>query len=741
MRCLAAFFILILSLQPLRAETPWDAAALIRAETGRIERLLYRAPSPSRDDDIAVRLALIETTWSNVVTLFEAGDGAAIAAALASYGEKVRQGEGSGAARWRQLLWGRILIGGRTRLFDTMAANEVEAATSWLTIRDYARASGDTAAALALQAFGEGALSAPAARQTVEAELLTVAASELRFALTHAAGNAKKGFATQYAGDLGRIEGMVTYLKDNLAAEIGSGGMAVLATALERAQTDPGAITEIQAQLAGYAPVRLSPEERARRATLLRRFMALVSEEYLKGVRGGVVRIPFEYNEARMFRDRAAMILADLAPQMNDAAAAKLGTLLSRIRSEIEAKGEGVEPLVTGALALIDAEFGAVSGSGGVAIAFDQAASALEELGLMAQAGDWDGAEMKRLEAYSWFDPDIEQRLVPRAPAMAMRLEARFWEGTAGAPGLGALIARKQDGAALTQEIAAISDDLGAARAQIEIQLSALGAMLQSAGIIFREGLEAVLILAALVAALRAEGEAPARFRAPIAGAVLLALAASFALWAGARWLFSISTLTREALEGSTALIAAVVLVTLVMGLTAGGGHVTVFRARLAGVATPLSVGFLAFLVVFREGFETVLFYEALLVDAAPLPVLAGLTLGGAAALGAGWAVLASGQRLPIGVFFKATTVLLAVLAVMLTGGGIRGLQTAALVGATPVAWFPDADWLQIWFGLFPVAEPLAAQGLVLALILALPVRRWLAGLARKSSTSRLGTE
>ncbi len=85
--------------------------------------------------------------------------------------------------------------------------------------------------------------------------------------------------------------------------------------------------------------------------------------------------------------------------------------------------------------------------------------------------------------------------------------------------------------------------------------------------------------------------------------------------------------------------------------------------------------------------------------------------------------MLASGRRLPLRLFFRATTVLLATLAVMLVGAGIRGLQTAALMSATPVAWFPDADWLQLWFGLFPVAEPLAAQALVLVVLLA-PWRR-----------------
>lgn len=80
--------------------------------------------------------------------------------------------------------------------------------------------------------------------------------------------------------------------------------------------------------------------------------------------------------------------------------------------------------------------------------------------------------------------------------------------------------------------------------------------------------------------------------------------------------------------------------------------------------------------------------------------------------------MLASGRKLPLRLFFKATSILLGLLAVMLVGAGIRGLQTAALISATPVAWFPDRDWLQLWFGLYPLAEPLAAQALVVMILL-----------------------
>jgi high-affinity iron transporter len=94
--------------------------------------------------------------------------------------------------------------------------------------------------------------------------------------------------------------------------------------------------------------------------------------------------------------------------------------------------------------------------------------------------------------------------------------------------------------------------------------------------------------------------------------------------------------------------------------------------------------------------------------------VLSGLGLGTLAVLLAGWAVLGLGKRLPVGLLFKVTGALLALLSVVMTGAGMRGLQTAALLPATPVSWFPDSEVIQVWLGLFPVAEALAAQGAVL---------------------------
>ena len=709
MKLLALLSSLILFALPLHAETPWAAAEVIRSETGRIERLLYRADTPERAADIQTRL-------DHMATVAPAFGADAVRAALSDYSAKAAAGAQADTARSRQLLWATTMATARDHALAAVLAGDAAQASDWLTIRDYARASGDTAAALAVQALGAGTMQAQAAHDAVEAELLTVAASELRLALTRAHDDAAGGHQVQYAGDLGRIAGLAAYLNPNLADHLGAEGQAAFIQALTQAATDPKALDQIGALLADYTPVALSPEETLRRARLLRRFTALVWQEYGNGVRDGQITQPLEYHEAHLFRDRAAIILADLAPQMADPAqAAKLAELLTTMKTRMEAREDGVEPLVTETLALIDTAFGDEVAQGGYAAALDALPATLDELQLMAQAGDWAGADLKRLEAYSWFDPDFEQQLVPRAPSMALRLERRFWEGSASHPGLGTLIAQQQP---VADEVAAIKTDLLEARARIETPVSSLGAALQSAGIVFREGLEAVLIIAALLAAMRAEGMPTARFRRPIATGVILALLASFALWAAARWLFSLPTLAREAIEGWTALLAAAVLVWMVLGLAAGGGHVAAFRARLAGVATPWTVAMLAFLVVFREGFETALFYEALLTSTAPAPVIGGLIAGGAAALAAGWLVLASGRKLPLRLFFKATSILLGLLAVMLVGAGIRGLQTAALISATPVAWFPDRDWLQLWFGLYPLAEPLAAQALVVMILL-----------------------
>ena len=107
------------------------------------------------------------------------------------------------------------------------------------------------------------------------------------------------------------------------------------------------------------------------------------------------------------------------------------------------------------------------------------------------------------------------------------------------------------------------------------------------------------------------------------------------------------------------------------------------------GSRTRGSLAFVAFLAVYREAFETVLFSQALWLQLAPGAAPA--FLGGAACaalclVALGWLIVRGSLRLPIGPFFSATAALLALLAVVLAGQGIAALQEAGLLDVHPIA-------------------------------------------------------
>jgi high-affinity iron transporter len=146
---------------------------------------------------------------------------------------------------------------------------------------------------------------------------------------------------------------------------------------------------------------------------------------------------------------------------------------------------------------------------------------------------------------------------------------------------------------------------------------SVLFAVVNSFTIIVREGLEAVLLVAALLTYLGAIG-AQARHRRQIYAGVAAGVVASIATWFLARTLLPISGANRELLEGITALAAVVVLMYVAHWLfqkTYIHDWKEYLRTRVGGAVTRgsgIAMAALAFAAVYREGFETVLFYQAL---------------------------------------------------------------------------------------------------------------------------------
>ena len=227
----------------------------------------------------------------------------------------------------------------------------------------------------------------------------------------------------------------------------------------------------------------------------------------------------------------------------------------------------------------------------------------------------------------------------------------------------------------------------------------------QSLVIILREGLEAILIIGALAAFLSKAGAGERKREMGIG--VLLAVAASLATAALFATALKSFLASREVVEGVTMLVAAGVLFWVSYWLVSKievkkwQGFISGKMKRALGSGSRYALGAVAFLAVYREGFETVLFYVALFVSSEK-------TLGAAAAITAGivlgLAILSLvyvlinrySVRLPLKPFFGGTSALLYVMAFSFAGQGVAELQEAGYIPATPLEWFPSLPALPV---------------------------------------------
>jgi high-affinity iron transporter len=239
-----------------------------------------------------------------------------------------------------------------------------------------------------------------------------------------------------------------------------------------------------------------------------------------------------------------------------------------------------------------------------------------------------------------------------------------------------------------------------------------LGALL----ILLREGLEALLIVIAMIAFLRKAERTDALPYVHAGWAS--ALAAGGLTWAAATYLVDISGASREITEGFAAIFAALVLLTVGVWMhqkSLAGRWQAYVREKLTHALNKRSLAFLfvlSFVTVYREVFETVLFYAALWNENNGVYLLAGLLTGIVILTIIAAVMLRTTRRLPIAKFFAASSALVAVLSVVLTGKGIAALQEAGMLNVTPVS-APRIDLL----GIYPSQQTLIAQMAVILLI------------------------
>jgi high-affinity iron transporter len=242
--------------------------------------------------------------------------------------------------------------------------------------------------------------------------------------------------------------------------------------------------------------------------------------------------------------------------------------------------------------------------------------------------------------------------------------------------------------------------------------------------ILFREGVEAVLLIAILLGSLAA-GSA-ANYKRPLGLGVLAAIVASGITWVLATLVIDIAPVNRELLEAITALFAVVVLIGVSFWLVQRLEHkrrMEFMRSRTAAAiaagSTAAFVG-LGFTAVYREGFETVLFYQALSLFAAGLGLWVWLGIAAAvvALAGVGYAILGLGKKLPLKPMLITGASVLLLLSVAFAGNAVRSLQDADVLSITPVhgGWARLPVFVAELTGIHPTRQGLITQAVLLAI-------------------------
>ncbi len=289
---------------------------------------------------------------------------------------------------------------------------------------------------------------------------------------------------------------------------------------------------------------------------------------------------------------------------------------------------------------------------------------------------------------------------------------------------------------ALRQQVAAPNQasQVSASIALLETQLKQAEALLNAGNlsdtaifsasfiILLREGLEALLVVLVLLTVLkRAQRKDALRY---VHLGWVMALVAGLGTWWAAQSLISISGASRELMEGSAAILAALVLfyVGFWMHSKAQAGqwqaYIKKHIQKHLSQGTLWGLAGLSFISVYREVFETVLFYQSLMTQAAPQQIVS-IGAGFAAAVATlaliAYLIIRFSVKLPLGRFFAFSTYLMLLLSFVLAGKGIAALQEAALISRHLFPLEIRLDWL----GIHASWEGLVTQFLILMLPLA----------------------
>lgn len=329
--------------------------------------------------------------------------------------------------------------------------------------------------------------------------------------------------------------------------------------------------------------------------------------------------------------------------------------------------------------------------------------------------GHYEAAHRLAISAYLDGFELVENTLHSHDPALMKRIESDMIA-------LRELLNRQGEPDRVAQAVQKIDAQLAEAADLLESgTLGASTIFTASFLILLREGLEALLVVLALITVLiKSDRRDTLKY---VHAGTLLAVAAGILTWFVSRYILTITGATREVTEGVASLVSAVVLFYIGFWMhrktqvKEWKRFIYESVQRHLGRGSLFGIAALAFIAVYRELFETVLFYQALWTQVPGGQVhalLAGLIAGIVALAALSWLMVRYSLKLPLKQFFSLTVYLLLALSFVLTGKAIAALQEAGWIAATAFPLPIEFDWL----GIYPTWQGIVAQTVVLLLAL-----------------------
>jgi high-affinity iron transporter len=351
---------------------------------------------------------------------------------------------------------------------------------------------------------------------------------------------------------------------------------------------------------------------------------------------------------------------------------------------------------------------------------YREISTALDQLTRAAAAGHSREAGFAALRAYALYAAGPGQRLAAQDPQLDTRITSKLLLGSAGAPALVELLADGAPLAAVKRASAAASSDMSlVAESLAEVTISHTTIVVNAAIIVFREGLEAVLILAAITASFVG---AKSHLRRPVFIGALAGLLATALTWVIAQMILHLLSNGGLELQAVTGLIAIGVLLLVTNWFfhrVYWSEWISRFNRRRKAIERWDRLGFisgqaLGFVLlglssVYREGLETVLFLQAMQASAGSATTALGAGIGLGGTLIVGGATFKMQRKLPFKRMLILTGVLIALVLAVMVGTTVHNLQGIGWVANTPTSFRVPLSW-SIWMGVYPTWEGISAQ-------------------------------